>query len=512
MSSNLLNVSITGDIWWGGFTAALTITNTSGNQLERWSTSFESAHVIDGSPWGADLERESLADGRFRYTLTGADWGQSLAPGASVTVGFNGHQGVPLGDRGELTAALLTGADTPEASPVEAHASTEAPESAKPHDDTPHTMDHSHGSQNGYELITAFGASNGSMHTTHEELRDGRTPITTEALVAYNHLRTFMGLETVDLETVGRWAFAHQLTNNSQAWGDELKGVGLWYAMQGSKVGWIADQHYAPELIASLQRTARLGRADEVIALARNVDQDGFIEHLEANNGIDAFINTLKMEPHFGGWMHDRAHGWLPIPGGAIAHDINHLTILSHDQTQAFMNDTFDWPQWPALEVEAAVVIDYFQSMVSLGDPLGSDVDWLATREDATVPDATSTDPITGTTTPLAVAIDGDIWWGGFTAEITLTNTGSEALDDWSLSFISPHRIANEAWGATVSREALGDGEYRYVLTGDAWGSSIGSQQSLTVGFNGLQGMDLGVSGALSLDTLMVGDSLLTLT
>jgi chitinase len=59
----------------------------------------------------------------------------------------------------------------------------------------------------------------------------------------------------------------------------------------------------------------------------------------------------------------------------AIAHDLNHLTVLSHDQMQPFMNDTFDWPQWPALEVGHDRVIEYFQSMVVLGNPLGENID-----------------------------------------------------------------------------------------------------------------------------------------
>ena len=37
-----------------------------------------------------------------------------------------------------------------------------------------------------YVAITAFGNLGGSQHTTHEELMGGRTPITTEELVAYN--------------------------------------------------------------------------------------------------------------------------------------------------------------------------------------------------------------------------------------------------------------------------------------------------------------------------------------
>ena len=220
-----------------------------------------------------------------------------------------------------------------------------------------------------YKAITHFGSLGGSSHTTHDDLMGGRTPITTEALSAYNNLRGFLGLSEVEIEEVGRWAFNSGLTNNKTASGKDLSGVGLWYAMQGAKVGWIADASFKPQLLADLQRTARLGDPDDVLQLARKVDRKGFIEHLTKTEGIDAFINTLKMEPHFGGWMHSRAHGWRPIEGGAIAHDVNHLTVLSHDQNQPFMNDTFDWPQWPALEVPHDVVIDYFQSMVTLSDP-----------------------------------------------------------------------------------------------------------------------------------------------
>ncbi len=220
-----------------------------------------------------------------------------------------------------------------------------------------------------YKAITHFGSLGGSSHTTHDDLMGGRTPITTEALSAYNNLRSFLGLSEVEIEEVGRWAFTSGLTNNTTASGKDLSGVGLWYAMQGAKVGWIADASFKPQLLADLQRTARLGDPDDVLQLARKVDRKGFIEHLTKTGGIDAFINTLKMEPHFGGWMHSRAHGWRPIEGGAIAHDVNHLTVLNHDQSQPFMNDTFDWPQWPALEVPHGVVIDYFQSMVTLSDP-----------------------------------------------------------------------------------------------------------------------------------------------
>jgi hypothetical protein len=35
------------------------------------------------------------------------------------------------------------------------------------------------------------------------------------------------------------------------------------------------------------------------------------------------------------------------------------------------MNDTWDYPQWRALNVSNKRVIEYFQSMVTLGNPLG---------------------------------------------------------------------------------------------------------------------------------------------
>jgi hypothetical protein len=225
-----------------------------------------------------------------------------------------------------------------------------------------------------YIDIMTFGMFHGSDHTGSDALAGGRTAITTEALVAYNNLRHFAGLPSATLDDVGNWAFAHQLTNNAQAWGNDVQGVGLYYAMQGAKVGWIADDKYDPQVVADIERTARLGSAEDVMAMVAEYGHTGFAEFLSDNGFETTFIDTLKMEPHYGGWMHDRAHGTLSIEGVATAHDVNHLTVLSHDQMQPFMNDTWDWPQWPALDVSDATVIEYFQSMVALGDPLGTNL------------------------------------------------------------------------------------------------------------------------------------------
>ncbi len=226
-----------------------------------------------------------------------------------------------------------------------------------------------------YSDITTFGVFHGtSSHTHHDSLAGGRTAITTEALVVYNGLRAFHGLEVVQPEAIGRWAFANSLTNNSQAYGQELTGVGLYYGMQGAKVGWIRDDAFDPQILADIQRTAREGGTGAVMTMVETYGHPGYADYLTRSGLVDAFVNTLKMEPHYGGWMHGRVHGGLPFSNGAgatvaTAHDLNHLTVLSHDQRQPFMNDTFDWPQWPALDVPESTVIDYFQSMVVLRDP-----------------------------------------------------------------------------------------------------------------------------------------------
>ncbi|KZR86111.1 cellulose binding domain-containing protein [Synechococcus sp. MIT S9504] len=581
-SSESLQVSIGGDIWWGGFTAALAVTNISDQALESWSISFTSPHQLDPNAWGVALESEQLDNGLTRYTLSGTGWGSRIPAGETINVGFNGAQGTDLGRDGNLTEGMLfsaTGLAFSDSSNADSGSSMSMDEASTAETSTTETstaetsnggmangetsisetfigempmgeasmaasssnaadMDaagmgghaghdhamHQHAAAEGaYTDINSWGSFHGSNHNSeHNELVGGRTAITTEALEAYNGLRAFSGLEAVGIETVGEWAFANGLTNNSQAWGDDTKGVGLWYAMQGAKVGWIADQAYDPQILADIQRTARLGSQDDVMGLVREFGHEGFADYIEQSGLRETFINTLKMEPHYGGWMHGRTHGFLNIEDVAIAHDINHLTVLGWDQDQPFMNDTFDWPQWPALDVSDSTVINYYQGIVSLGDPLGQNLEALSNpgtikQEQQPVPSPEpilpdsqpeETDQLTGK--PLDVEVSGDLWWGGLTASLTVNNQSEQQLDNWSLSFNSNHRFYGESWGIDVTTEQL-DGElYRYELSGADWGSSIGAGQSLTVGFNALSTTDLGRDGVLTEDMLLASGSEIT--
>ena len=148
--------------------------------------------------------------------------------------------------------------------------------------------------------------------------------------------------------------------------------------VNGLKVEEMAMSHYLLNRGISIFFVAEVTRLvvmrSMVMDMVRAHGMPGFADHLEANGRVDTFINTLKMEPHYGGWMHGRCHGFRSIEGVAINHDINHLTVLNWAQTAPFYNDTFDWPQWPALEVSDSGVIEYFQSILVLGDPVGDNL------------------------------------------------------------------------------------------------------------------------------------------
>ena len=191
-STHSLRASISGDRWWGGFTAEITLTNTSTQDLSSWSYSFDSPHLINTAPWGAEISAVLLDNGLTRYTLTGKDWGEKIPAGESITIGFNGTQGTDLGNEGELSAAMLFGSDSAEAvisqvSEVSSESSAtttnpglepvlETPPMTSPMESTmaspmsEHGMgDHEmpHGSSSGdYIDISTWGSFHGSNHNS----------------------------------------------------------------------------------------------------------------------------------------------------------------------------------------------------------------------------------------------------------------------------------------------------------------------------------------------------------
>ncbi|MFJ1768582.1 cellulose-binding domain-containing protein [Amycolatopsis sp. NPDC088138] len=74
------------DQWDDGFTAAVTVTNKGGKAFSPWTLSWTFAagqRVTHG--WDGDYDQSG-----GRVTVTAAEWNTTLAPGATVTTGFNG--------------------------------------------------------------------------------------------------------------------------------------------------------------------------------------------------------------------------------------------------------------------------------------------------------------------------------------------------------------------------------------------------------------------------------------
>jgi endoglucanase len=100
-------VDVQGQLWWGGLTASLAVTNTSDQILENWGVEFISDHRFSGEAWGVNVNSQMREGGGYRYEISGADWGQSIAPGQTIDVGFNALTGITDNVNIPLTEQLL---------------------------------------------------------------------------------------------------------------------------------------------------------------------------------------------------------------------------------------------------------------------------------------------------------------------------------------------------------------------------------------------------------------------
>jgi hypothetical protein len=98
----------------------------------------------------------------------------------------------------------------------------------------------------------------------------------------------------------------------------------------------------------------------------------------------------------------------------------------------------------------------------------------------------------------LKVSVAGSVWYHGLTAQITVTNTGTTALGNWSLTFDTTHKLSGAPWGASLSQVNLGGGLYRSTLSGKDWAAGLAPGASVNVGFNASQGLSLGDAGTLT--------------
>ena len=74
--------------WGSGFTGEITLTNNGNTAWDGWTVEFEWDHQIT-QVWSASL----TATTGDRYTIRNAGWNGSVAPGQTVSFGFNGTSG-----------------------------------------------------------------------------------------------------------------------------------------------------------------------------------------------------------------------------------------------------------------------------------------------------------------------------------------------------------------------------------------------------------------------------------
>lgn len=227
------------DQWQDGFVGRMALSSLEG--ANGWRIAFRLDAEIDAI-WNARI----ISHINDTYVIEGVSYNSSLAAGDTATFGFTAR-----GTDTSIDADSVSIDSTPvETGPVDPD--PEEPDPGEPDPVDPAPVNPSPGPGD-YVDITSFGNFHGSSsHTGYDELHGGRTAITTEAHVAYNGLRNFLGYQNAELETIGQWAFDNDLTNNDQAWGQDLQGVGLYYAMQAAKVGWIRDNAFDPQLLADI--------------------------------------------------------------------------------------------------------------------------------------------------------------------------------------------------------------------------------------------------------------------
>ncbi|MDW4904227.1 cellulose binding domain-containing protein [Streptomyces sp. ADMS] len=132
--------------------------------------------------------------------------------------------------------------------------------------------------------------------------------------------------------------------------------------------------------------------------------------------------------------------------------------VLSFVAPSAITNWTFDVMDFARQAVSRGLAQDnwYLTSVQAGFEPWQNGAGLAVTSFSSTVNKGSSGDPggpgDPGGSTACEVAYATNVWQGGFTADVTITNTGSSPVSDWKLAFTLPsgQQIAN-AWNANLS-------------------------------------------------------------
>jgi glucuronoarabinoxylan endo-1,4-beta-xylanase len=98
------------------------------------------------------------------------------------------------------------------------------------------------------------------------------------------------------------------------------------------------------------------------------------------------------------------------------------------------------------------------------------------------IPTATATaTPTLGSSATCKVSYATNQWQGGFTANLTLTNTGTTAINGWTLAFTFPgSQQVTQGWNGIFSQQGS-----KVTVTNASYNSSLPAGSSVNPGFNG---------------------------
>lgn len=97
----------------------------------------------------------------------------------------------------------------------------------------------------------------------------------------------------------------------------------------------------------------------------------------------------------------------------------------------------------------------------------------------------------------LQLDVDGSLWWGGgMGGNLIVRNPMGFAIDNWEVSFLTPHDQF-QSWAGHATVEDAGNGLNRVTLTPADWNDSIPANGEISISFNA-QGEGLPESGSLT--------------
>lgn len=100
-------VVVGGFFWWNGFIVDFIIINIFIISFSNWIYIFDIVYKIFGNFWGVIFISVDLGNGIICYILIGVGWVLSIFFGGFVIIGFNGIQGMAIGNSGFLIFVLL---------------------------------------------------------------------------------------------------------------------------------------------------------------------------------------------------------------------------------------------------------------------------------------------------------------------------------------------------------------------------------------------------------------------